>query len=154
MELYGTQPLQQIVLHIKVPKSKYLLPIGKAETLREGKDMTLVGWGTQIHVLLEVADMVKEQLGADCEVIDLQSILPWDVPAVAEVVLCPCMEYNICNVQSVVKTGRLVVSHEGMPVKYHFISIFDQIHILLSSSNVRLRGRDRFHHPEGVFPQS
>jgi len=82
----------------EVPKAKYLLPIGKAETLREGKDVTLVGWGTQIHVLLEVADMVKEHLGAECEVIDLQSILPWDVPAVAE---------------SVVKTGRLVVSHEA-----------------------------------------
>ena len=45
----------------------------------------MVGWGTQVHVLLEVAEMAKEKLGADCEVIDLRTILPWDIETVAEV---------------------------------------------------------------------
>lgn len=40
--------------------------------------MTLIGWGTQVHILKEVAGMAKEQLGVSCEVIDLVSILPWD----------------------------------------------------------------------------
>lgn len=47
--------------------------------------MTLVGWGTQVHVLLEVADLVREQLDVSCEVIDLISILPWDAELVCEV---------------------------------------------------------------------
>lgn len=50
-----------------------------------GNAVTLVGWGTQVHVLLEVADLVQEKLGVSCEVIDLVSILPWDAELVCEV---------------------------------------------------------------------
>ena len=56
-----------------------------------------MGWGTQIHVLREVAEMA-EKLGVSCEVIDLVSILPWD-------------KETIFN--SVKKTGRCIVSHEA-----------------------------------------
>lgn len=52
---------------------------------RVGNDVTLVGWGTQVHVLLEVADLVREKLDASCEVIDLFSILPWDAELVCKV---------------------------------------------------------------------
>lgn len=51
-----------------------------------GDVVTLVGWGTQVHVLLEVADLVQEELGASCEVIDLVSILPWDTELVCKVI--------------------------------------------------------------------
>lgn len=47
--------------------------------------MTLVGWGTQVQVLQQVADLAKEQLGVNCEVIDLVSILPWDVETICNV---------------------------------------------------------------------
>lgn len=47
--------------------------------------MTLIGWGTQVHVLQEVADMAKKELKIDCEVIDLVSILPWDKETVCQV---------------------------------------------------------------------
>ena len=40
--------------------------------------MTLIGWGTQVHVLREVAQIAEEKLGISCEVIDLVSVLPWD----------------------------------------------------------------------------
>lgn len=50
-----------------------------------GSDVTLIGWGTQVHVLLEVADMAKKELGVNCEVIDLVSILPWDKDTVCKV---------------------------------------------------------------------
>ena len=63
-----------------------------------GTDVTLVGWGTQIHVLREVAQMAEEKLGVSCEVIDLVSILPWDKEAI----------FN-----SVKKTGRCIVAHEA-----------------------------------------
>ena len=50
-----------------------------------GTDVTLVGWGTQIHILREVAEMAKAQLDVSCELIDLRTILPWDADAIEEV---------------------------------------------------------------------
>ena len=47
--------------------------------------MTLVGWGTQIHVLRDVSKMAKDQLGVNCELIDLRTILPWDEETVIKV---------------------------------------------------------------------
>ncbi|CAK1546314.1 unnamed protein product [Leptosia nina] len=82
----------------EVPVDSYEIPIGKAHILREGDAATLVAWGTQVHVLLQVADMASEKLGINCEVIDLMSILPWD-------------EETVCN--SVKKTGRCLVAHEA-----------------------------------------
>ena len=56
-----------------------MLPLGEADILREGSDVTLIGWGTQVHVLYEVADLAQEKLGVSCEVslsqIDLRFIL-------------------------------------------------------------------------------
>ncbi|XP_055689003.1 2-oxoisovalerate dehydrogenase subunit beta, mitochondrial [Lutzomyia longipalpis] len=82
----------------EVPDAYFESPIGKADVLRKGNDVTLIAWGTQIHVMTEVADMAKKQLGVNCEVIDLVSILPWD-------------KETICN--SVKKTGRAVIAHEA-----------------------------------------
>ena len=82
----------------EVPVKDYVLPLGKAETVVEGDDVTLVAWGTQVHVLREVANMAREQLGVSCEVIDLRTIVPWD-------------EETVC--ESVSRTGRLIVAHEA-----------------------------------------
>ncbi|CAF4959055.1 unnamed protein product [Pieris macdunnoughi] len=82
----------------EVPTDSYEIPLGKAQVLREGDAATLIGWGTQVHVLLEVAQKAQETLGISCEVIDLMSILPWD-------------EETVCN--SVKKTGRCLVAHEA-----------------------------------------
>ncbi|KAG8035270.1 hypothetical protein G9C98_001760 [Cotesia typhae] len=81
-----------------VPVDSFKLPIGKAEIVREGDSITLVGWGSQVHVLLETADIVQEKLGTTCEVIDLMSILPWDIE-------------TVCT--SSKKTGRVVIAHEA-----------------------------------------
>ncbi|KAL0274833.1 UNVERIFIED_CONTAM: hypothetical protein PYX00_002862 [Menopon gallinae] len=81
-----------------VPNGDYEIPLGKAEILIPGKDITLIGWGTQIHVLRETVEMAKEKLGVECELIDLMTILPWDIE-------------TVCN--SVRKTGRLVIAHEA-----------------------------------------
>lgn len=81
-----------------VPIKDYTLPLSKAEVLKEGKDLTIVAWGTQVHVAKEVAQMAQEQLNVSCEVIDLVTIAPWDFE-------------TICN--SVAKTGRLMITHEA-----------------------------------------
>eukprot|EP00419_Tripos_fusus_P007729 CAMPEP_0172697496 /NCGR_PEP_ID=MMETSP1074-20121228/28814_1 /TAXON_ID=2916 /ORGANISM="Ceratium fusus, Strain PA161109" /LENGTH=324 /DNA_ID=CAMNT_0013518417 /DNA_START=125 /DNA_END=1099 /DNA_ORIENTATION=- len=81
----------------EVPAGDFTLPIGKAEVVREGTDVTLIGWGNQVNRLLEAADLAKED-GVSCEIIDLMSILPWD---------------EECVLESVRKTGRCVVAHEA-----------------------------------------
>ena len=63
-----------------------------------GNDITLIGWGTQVHVLVEVAQLAQEKLGVSCEVIDVVTILPWDRETIF---------------QSVKKTGRCVIAHEA-----------------------------------------
>lgn len=47
--------------------------------------MTLVGYGAQIQVLRKALAMAKEELGVSCELIDLRTIIPWDVDTVVQV---------------------------------------------------------------------
>merc|ERR1719440_357867 len=80
-----------------VPIDDFELPLGQADVVRSGTDVTLVGWGNQVNRLMTAAEMAAED-GISCEVIDLQTIIPWDEERVAE---------------SVNKTGRLIVTHEA-----------------------------------------
>ncbi|RKP12365.1 thiamine diphosphate-binding protein [Piptocephalis cylindrospora] len=85
------------VEHVPIPD--YELPLGKAEILKPGKDITVVGWGSQIYALENAIQLAEKRLGGvSCELIDLRTILPWDVE-------------TVCN--SVKKTGRLVIAHEA-----------------------------------------
>jgi len=68
-----------------VPIKDYTIELGKAEIMQEGKDLTIVTWGTQCHVAKEVADIVKEKLNVSCELIDLRTIVPWDFETVCNV---------------------------------------------------------------------
>ena len=81
-----------------VPVGDYMAPIGKAEIVQEGSDITIVAWGTQVQRSLDAAALVKEKHGVSVEVIDLQTIVPWDRETV---------------MASVIKTGRLLVTHEA-----------------------------------------
>jgi len=81
-----------------VPSEHYKIELGKAEVLREGADITIVAWGTQVHVVKETADIAEAELGVSVEVIDLVSVLPWDRDTI---------------INSVVKTGRCIVTHEA-----------------------------------------
>lgn len=82
----------------QVPDSDYTIPLSQAEVITEGTDVTLVGYGTQIQVLRQVCQMANDELKVRCELIDLRTILPWDVETIAK---------------SVCKTGKLVVAHEA-----------------------------------------
>ena len=70
-----------------VPIKDYEIPLSKAEVLKEGKDVTLLSWGTQVHVLREVAEMAEQKLGVSCELIDLRTIMPWDIETVCNVII-------------------------------------------------------------------
>lgn len=81
----------------EVPEEDYELPLGKAEVVKEGTDITLLAWGAQMEVMEKAAEMSAKD-GVSCEIVDLRSIQPWDAD-------------TIC--QSVEKTGRLLISHEA-----------------------------------------
>lgn len=80
-----------------VPLEDYTIALGEAEVVRVGSDVTLVGWGAQLAVMRRAAEEA-EKLGISCELIDLQTLLPWDADRVEA---------------SVNKTGRLLISHEA-----------------------------------------
>jgi len=80
-----------------VPVGDYELPLGEAEVVRPGTDVTLLGWGSQMQRLEAAADRAAKD-GISCEIIDLQTIVPWDVDTVEA---------------SVKKTGRLIITHEA-----------------------------------------
>jgi len=81
----------------QVPVGDYELPIGQAEVVQEGTDVTLLGWGSQVGRLQAAAERAAKD-GISCEIIDLQTIIPWDVDTVQA---------------SVQKTGRLIIAHEA-----------------------------------------
>ena len=84
-------------VHGHVPRGFYTVPIGKARVAREGADATIVAYGVSVEWALHVADVFHD-VGARVEVIDLRSLLPWDVETV---------------LASVRKTHRALVVHEA-----------------------------------------
>lgn len=114
----------------EVPEEDYRLPLGEAEVVKEGSDITLLGWGAQMEVLAQAVDMAEKE-GISCEVIDLRTILPWDVETVAK---------------SVFKTGRLLISHEA-PLTGGFAgeiaaTIQERCFLYLESPIARVTGLD------------
>lgn len=114
----------------EVPEEDYQLPLGKAEVVKEGKDVSLLAWGAQMEVI-EKAAALAEEAGISCELIDLRSILPWDAETIAA---------------SVVKTGRLVITQEA-PLTSGFASeiaatIQEKCFLHLESPIERICGMD------------
>ncbi len=78
----------------EVPEGHYTVPLGKAAVVREGEAVTILSYGTMVHVALGVV----AESGIDAEVIDLRTLLPLDIETIAA---------------SVEKTGRCVIVHEA-----------------------------------------
>jgi 2-oxoisovalerate dehydrogenase E1 component beta subunit len=78
----------------EVPDGHYTVPLGKAAIRREGAAVTVLAYGTMVYV----AEAAAEETGIDAEVIDLRTLLPYDLETI---------------VASVRKTGRCVVVHEA-----------------------------------------
>ncbi len=78
----------------EVPEGHYTVPLGKASVVREGSAVTIIAYGTMVHV----AKAAAEDSGIDAEVVDIRTIVPLDIDTIAE---------------SVKKTGRCVILHEA-----------------------------------------
>jgi pyruvate dehydrogenase E1 component beta subunit len=81
----------------EIPDDLYTVPIGRARVVREGTDVTLIGWGSMMQEVTQAAARLEGN-GVRAEVIDLRTLSPLDIPTV---------------IASVEKTGRAVVVHEA-----------------------------------------
>lgn len=82
----------------EVPEEPETMPIGRGEIVRQGADITLISYGAMMRPALEAADDLADSDGASVEVIDLLTVSPLDTETITN---------------SVSKTGRAVVIHEG-----------------------------------------
>jgi pyruvate dehydrogenase E1 component beta subunit len=81
----------------RVPVEHYTIPIGKARIAREGEHATIVTYGNTVGITEKAAELLEGD-GVSVEIIDLRTLKPWD---------------ENCVLESVKKTGRLVVVHEA-----------------------------------------
>jgi len=77
----------------EVPDDDYIVPIGKAAVRREGTDLTIIAYGTSMPEVLKAGDELAKT-GISAEILDLRSLVPWDIEAV---------------MRSVAKTGRVIL---------------------------------------------
>jgi pyruvate/2-oxoglutarate/acetoin dehydrogenase E1 component len=79
---------------------EFKIPLGVTEILREGTDITIVTYGSMCRIVMEAADEL-EKLGISCEVIDVQTLLPFD------------LSHSIT--ESIRKTNRVIFADEDVP---------------------------------------
>lgn len=85
-------------LRAEVPEESYVIPIGQANVVRPGKDVTIVAYGAMVHTAVKAAEEWSKTRGIEAEVIDLRTISPLDIETI---------------VQSVKKTHRAIVLQEA-----------------------------------------
>ncbi len=81
----------------EVPEGEYMIPLGRANVMREGKDVTIVSYSKCVYDALRAAEALENE-GVDAEVVDLRTLNPLDINTVVE---------------SVRKTGKAIVVYEG-----------------------------------------
>jgi pyruvate dehydrogenase E1 component beta subunit len=86
-------------IKMEVPREQYAIPLGRARVVREGRDLTLIGWGAQLRTCKEAAERLAAENRYDIEVVDVRTLSPFDHQTV---------------VGSVEKTGRAVIVHEAV----------------------------------------
>jgi len=114
----------------EVPEGPYEIPIGKAKIIQPGEDITVVSWGAMVRDVQKAIEMVKDK-DISVELIDLRTIAPMDRESFVE---------------SVKKTGRILVVHEApktLGVGAEIISIVNEKAFLyLEAPPTRLTGFD------------
>ncbi len=81
----------------EVPEGDFTVPLGRARIAREGNDVSVIAWGAMLYECLAAAETAAAE-GVECEVLDLRTLWPVDIDAIVE---------------SVKKTGRVVIVHEA-----------------------------------------
>jgi pyruvate dehydrogenase E1 component beta subunit len=109
----------------EVPEGEYTIPLGKAKIVQEGKDVTVISWGSMLQRTLQAVE------GFDAEIIDLMTLNPFDEETI---------------LKSVKKTGRVVIVHEA-PKTCGFgaelsATIAEDVMLYLKAPIIRVTGYD------------
>jgi pyruvate dehydrogenase E1 component beta subunit len=83
----------------EVPEEEYTIPLGQANVVKEGSQITIVTWGAMVTLVKHAAEELEKE-GVSCEIIDLRTITPLDMKTI---------------LASVEKTGRAVIVQEATP---------------------------------------
>ncbi|MGQ4807156.1 Pyruvate dehydrogenase E1 component subunit beta [Candidatus Entotheonellaceae bacterium PAL068K] len=81
----------------EIPDQLYTVPLGQAQLVQEGTDVTIMTWGSMLHMVLQAAEQLSPE-GVSLDILDLRTLAPLDMLAI---------------IASVEKTGRAVVVHEA-----------------------------------------
>jgi len=118
----------------EVPEGEYTVEIGKANVVKEGKDVTILSYGMMVHTAKKAADELEKQ-GVNVEVIDLRTLLPLDIDTI---------------VASIQKTNRCIVVQEAQKTSGAAAEIIAQINehaiLHLEAPVLRVAG------PDTVYP--
>jgi 2-oxoisovalerate dehydrogenase E1 component beta subunit len=79
-----------------VPEDEYVIPLGKARTARDGRDISVITYAAMVHTALEAAELLAKE-GIELEVLDLRTLAPLDIQAIAD---------------TVKKTNKVIILHE------------------------------------------
>lgn len=90
---------KRLYRHIKgeVPETDYIVEIGKGDVKRRGSDLTVITYGSMVHMALEASEMLQQEMNISTEVIDIRTLMPLDLNLI----------YS-----SVRKTGKVLIAHE------------------------------------------
>lgn len=129
---------RQVYNKSQYPSSDFLIPFGKAKTVREGTDVSIITFGALVERSNQAAKRLEQQ-GISVEIIDLRTLVPYDWEAIAE---------------SVKKTSRVIVAHED-PISYGYgaeiaARISDELFEYLDAPVRRVGATDTF---VGYAPQ-
>ncbi|MCM3631740.1 MULTISPECIES: alpha-ketoacid dehydrogenase subunit beta [Paenibacillus] len=118
----------------EVPEGEYTVEIGKANVVKEGKDVTILAYGMMVHTAKKAADELEKQ-GVNVEIIDLRTLLPLDIDTI---------------VASIQKTNRCIVVQEAQKTSGAAAEIIAQINehaiLHLEAPVLRVAG------PDTVYP--
>ncbi|GAV14731.1 alpha-ketoacid dehydrogenase subunit beta [Paenibacillus sp. chi10] len=81
-----------------VPQHRYSVPLGKANVMKEGTDITVISWGSMVWNVVQAAELLEKSHGIRLEIVDLRTLYPFDIETIQE---------------SVRKTQRAVIVHEA-----------------------------------------
>jgi 2-oxoisovalerate dehydrogenase E1 component beta subunit len=81
----------------EVPDEDYVVPIGKANVMREGSDLTVIGYSMPLHFAMQAAEELSQEQGIEAHILDLRTLQPLDREGILE---------------AVAKTGKVLIIHE------------------------------------------
>lgn len=119
----------------EVPEGEYTIPLGKANVVREGSDVTILTYGAMVHTSVKAAEEIEKQKGTKVEVIDLRTLQPLDMETI---------------IASIKKTNRVIVVQEAQRMAGAAPELIAQINekalLHLEAPVIRVAG------PDTVYP--